>query len=154
MKKIALALAIVTVTGCSTTVVPPSQAISASKEHVFKYQENEGNNGSLTIVRDSGFVGAGCYATVYLNGERVAKLDPKEKATFYLSEGEWAVGANLEGKGLCSLNRERQERFFNIKAGEKKAARVFTDAKEGANKQVISSQADSLIKISRIWADF
>ncbi|PXH03640.1 ABC transporter ATP-binding protein, partial [Klebsiella pneumoniae] len=25
--------------------------------------------------------------------------------------------------------------------------------KEGANKQVISSQADSLIKISRIWAD-
>ncbi|MDY1771114.1 hypothetical protein ACLE5P_06810 [Klebsiella pneumoniae] len=28
------------------------------------------------------------------------------------------------------------------------------DPKEGANKQVISSQADSLIKISRIWADF
>ncbi len=27
-------------------------------------------------------------------------------------------------------------------------------AKESANKQVISSQADSLIKISRIWADF
>ncbi|MCK2903970.1 hypothetical protein MZF59_23035, partial [Escherichia coli] len=25
--------------------------------------------------------------------------------------------------------------------------------KEGANKQVISSQVDSLIKISRIWAD-
>nr|WP_244565287.1 restriction endonuclease subunit S [Escherichia coli] len=29
-----------------------------------------------------------------------------------------------------------------------------TVSKEGANKQVISSQADSLIKISRIWADF
>lgn len=27
-------------------------------------------------------------------------------------------------------------------------------SREGANKQVISSQADSLIKISRIWADF
>ncbi|WP_311964898.1 hypothetical protein, partial [Acinetobacter baumannii] len=26
--------------------------------------------------------------------------------------------------------------------------------REGADKQVISSQADSLIKISRIWADF
>ena len=26
--------------------------------------------------------------------------------------------------------------------------------REGANKQVISSQADSLIKISRIWADY
>ncbi|MDK5810732.1 hypothetical protein, partial [Klebsiella pneumoniae] len=34
---------------------------------------------------------------------------------------------------------------------------VFNSAmllREGANKQVISSQADSLIKISRIWADF
>ncbi|ASG45533.1 hypothetical protein CES93_18865 [Citrobacter freundii] len=38
-------------------------------------------------------------------------------------------------------------------------ARHFTSccgaaAREGANKQVISSQADSLIKILRIWADF
>lgn len=31
---------------------------------------------------------------------------------------------------------------------------ISNTAKEGANKQVISSQADSLIKISRIWADF
>ena len=31
---------------------------------------------------------------------------------------------------------------------------AFALLKEGANKQVISSQADSLIKISRIWADF
>ena len=30
----------------------------------------------------------------------------------------------------------------------------WMNVKEGANKQVISSQADSLIKISRIWADF
>ncbi len=32
--------------------------------------------------------------------------------------------------------------------------KVLGEDKEGANKQVISSQADSLIKISRIWADF
>lgn len=31
---------------------------------------------------------------------------------------------------------------------------LIAKIKEGANKQVISSQADSLIKISRIWADF
>ncbi|OVU06048.1 ABC transporter [Klebsiella pneumoniae] len=31
---------------------------------------------------------------------------------------------------------------------------VIIILREGANKQVISSQADSLIKISRIWADF
>ncbi|WP_161622917.1 hypothetical protein, partial [Enterobacter roggenkampii] len=32
-------------------------------------------------------------------------------------------------------------------------AMINRNEKEGANKQVISSQADSLIKISRIWAD-
>ncbi|MGU2648257.1 helix-turn-helix transcriptional regulator [Escherichia coli] len=32
--------------------------------------------------------------------------------------------------------------------------RALNKLKEGANKQVISSQVDSLIKISRIWADF
>ncbi len=31
---------------------------------------------------------------------------------------------------------------------------IIEATREGANKQVISSQADSLIKISRIWADF
>ncbi|WP_236874505.1 hypothetical protein [Citrobacter portucalensis] len=38
------------------------------------------------------------------------------------------------------------ETLMNISLGSR--------IKEGANKQVISSQADSLIKISRIWADF
>lgn len=37
---------------------------------------------------------------------------------------------------------------------EQEVSSVDSSSKEGANKQVISSQADSLIKISRIWADF
>ncbi|MDL2412616.1 hypothetical protein [Klebsiella pneumoniae] len=39
-------------------------------------------------------------------------------------------------------------------ARDNTTADINKDTKEGANKQVISSQADSLIKISRIWADF
>ncbi|AYA14554.1 ABC transporter [Enterobacter cloacae] len=41
---------------------------------------------------------------------------------------------------------------MKLKANAK--LRVAFAVKEGANKQVMSSQADSLIKISRIWADF
>ena len=36
----------------------------------------------------------------------------------------------------------------------RRMAGTLDSFREGANKQVISSQADSLIKISRIWADF
>ncbi|MCK2657692.1 hypothetical protein MZE58_22295, partial [Escherichia coli] len=38
-------------------------------------------------------------------------------------------------------------------AGNWAGIRNAKTLREGANKQVISSQADSLIKISRIWAD-
>ncbi|WP_447515138.1 hypothetical protein, partial [Escherichia coli] len=41
-----------------------------------------------------------------------------------------------------------------IKKPEFDEGRTQASVKEGANKQVISSQVDSLIKISRIWADF
>ncbi|WP_337226863.1 hypothetical protein [Escherichia coli] len=40
------------------------------------------------------------------------------------------------------------------RSGKRKSSIAGNFTKEGANKQVISSQADSLIKISRIWADF
>ncbi|MCH7132840.1 hypothetical protein EFJ58_23780 [Escherichia coli] len=46
-----------------------------------------------------------------------------------------------------SLKRISSARVLQLRGGQ--------DAvREGANKQVISSQVDSLIKISRIWADF
>ena len=41
---------------------------------------------------------------------------------------------------------------FSIMVENLRTSAQFT--REGANKQVISSQVDSLIKISRIWADF
>ncbi|MCY3490439.1 hypothetical protein KIN47_09075 [Enterobacter hormaechei] len=51
-----------------------------------------------------------------------------------------------------------EEFGFYKRNKEKNPNRLFGDEnsvfREGANKQVISSQADSLIKISRIWADF
>ena len=50
---------------------------------------------------------------------------------------------------LISTDREK----LDVQAIHRYLTRS-TWAKEGANKQVISSQADSLIKISRIWADF
>ncbi|EPH0679832.1 hypothetical protein [Klebsiella aerogenes] len=127
MKKIALALAILAITGCATSAVPPSKAMQAPKERLLKYQSDSDGYGSLTVIRDKGMVGGGCYATVYLNGERSAKLDTKEKATFYLPAGEWAVGVNLEGKGLCSYSGDRQERFISLSKTEHKYVRIFTD---------------------------
>ena len=62
----------------------------------------------------------------------------------YQREYKW------EKENIDELLSDLQGKFFNYyKQGDETSA-----IREGANKQVISSQADSLIKISRIWADF
>ena len=55
------------------------------------------------------------------------------------------ISANIGGVGFAML--------FLVVISQKLTDKGLL-SKEGANKQVISSQADSLIKISRIWADF
>ncbi|MFI8028736.1 membrane lipoprotein lipid attachment site-containing protein [Serratia marcescens] len=129
MRKIILAIATTAIlSGCSTDVVPLSQAINAPSERVFKYQDTAKTNALITVVRDSGFGGSGCLTTVFINGERAARLDPKEKVTFHINSGEWVIGAAYEGKALCSSGKERQERDFNISPGEEKVLRVYTDS--------------------------
>ncbi|WP_270031019.1 late histone H1 [Klebsiella michiganensis] len=62
-----------------------------------------------------------------------------------------------KAKSACQNNATQcAQAKSTAKADAQKEAKAAKDAcaKEGANKQVISSQADSLIKISRIWADF
>ncbi|WP_345753815.1 hypothetical protein [Klebsiella pneumoniae] len=63
----------------------------------------------------------------------------------------WRMGWSSHADHINAQAAKKREKAENaIKPVEEKAA----TAKESANKQVISSQADSLIKISRIWADF
>ncbi|MDZ3103458.1 hypothetical protein M2C02_22595, partial [Klebsiella pneumoniae] len=67
------------------------------------------------------------------------------------------MAINEFAKELTSVPVYLEQAAELIHRGHKKLnkdAVVVTLSKEGANKQVISSQADSLIKISRIWADF
>ncbi|MGU7566292.1 hypothetical protein ACVZGI_20815 [Klebsiella pneumoniae] len=68
------------------------------------------------------------------------------------------AGAKLDeevtGTGEFYTDRLGVKRLTNTGRNNQFDAAQLDRAKEGANKQVISSQADSLIKISRIWADF
>ncbi|HDY4928276.1 TPA: hypothetical protein RPG34_000012 [Yersinia enterocolitica] len=78
------------------------------------------------MVRDSGVVGSACYAVVYVNGSPSAKLETKEKATFFLEPGEYSIGVNLDGTGLCAYGNARVERETILKEGQHKYMRIFT----------------------------
>lgn len=128
MRLLFFAVSLLGLAGCSSTVTPPSQAKWAPSERVFKFQDSTLDKPSLTVIRDTGFGGSGCFASVYIDGEVVAKLDPGEKAIFYVDSGDKAVGAGIEGRGLCGASGERQERYIRILPDEHKYVRIFTSA--------------------------
>lgn len=127
MKKIALALAILAITGCATEAVLPSQAKQAPSERLLKYQQKtQESKSTLIVVRDKGYLGSGCYTGVYLNDEKSAVLNPGEKATFYLHSGGWNVAIKGEGK-LCISDFVPVGRDIQLKDGDTKAVRLFAD---------------------------
>ena len=131
MRKTLTAMTLIALAGCATSPVPSAKAVKAPADRLLAYQSDLPNSGKITVIRDSGFLGGGCYATIFLNGDRAAKLDPKEKATFILPPGEWVVGAALEGGGLCGANEKRTETETILKRGQEKYFRVFSAPEAG-----------------------
>ncbi|MDF3660352.1 hypothetical protein, partial [Enterobacter hormaechei] len=113
-----ITIPVLLLSACSSRPVSVADAKPAPQARVFKYQTSAPT--TLVVMRDKGMIGAGCDASIFINGETVAKLETGEKATFHLDAGQWIVGASLEGTGLCALNPARQERETITKAGETK----------------------------------
>ncbi|MGO4011627.1 hypothetical protein [Pseudomonas sp. ITP1] len=63
---------------------------------------------------------------VFIDGKQAAKLDPGQKASFYLSPDSVSVGAAYTGSGICSMGAARVEREAIVKGGAVKKYRVFT----------------------------
>ncbi|KLA40587.1 amino acid-binding protein [Klebsiella pneumoniae] len=95
---------------------------------------------------------------VGLEGGGVFTTPDAGHAHFLVEDGETArrvlTEAGFTVSNVCRplIRKLPQERPGEL--GDIADTLAHNGIKEGANKQVISSQADSLIKISRIWADF
>lgn len=126
MKKLFTLSIILALTACATTAVLPQNAKQAPSSRVFLYQKNEGNTAKLTVVRDSGYLGSGCFSAVYLNNKKAAILEPGEKATFNLPAGEWNVATKGEGK-MCISDVIPTGRDFMLSSEQIKAVRLFAD---------------------------
>ncbi|WGT32145.1 hypothetical protein [Pseudomonas atacamensis] len=63
---------------------------------------------------------------VFIDGKQAGKLDPGQKASFYLPPDSVSVGAAYTGSGICSMGAARVEREAIVKDGAVKKYRVFT----------------------------
>jgi hypothetical protein len=98
LKNIAIAMLLsLTVVGCATSPVPPSEANVVPSGRVFsqKYATLTSNKQStLTFIRDSGLYGAGENIHLYINGEDMASFRPSEKLQVFLNPGEYLIGVH------------------------------------------------------------
>lgn len=127
MKFLVGVLAAALLAGCATSPTPSSEARQAPPSQVLAYQSKpSGPYGTLQIVRDSGHTGSLCSMAVFIDGRQVARLDPGQKASFYLPPEPVSVGAAYTGSGICSMGADRVEREAVVKGGALKKYRVFT----------------------------
>jgi len=87
-----------------TSPVEESKTQPAPKERVFAYQEASEGTLPVSITRDGGLFGSGCFIAVEANRKLLARLDPGEVVRFHLPPGEHelTVLPDPMGKGLCS----------------------------------------------------
>ena len=86
MKLITTSLLLALLTGCATSAVTIDKAKPAPAERVL-INTADSKEAKITIIRDSSFMGGGCYIDVYLNDTLAAKLDTAEKVTFNVKSG-------------------------------------------------------------------
>jgi hypothetical protein len=131
LKLIGLIAIAVATSGCSTTAIAPSKAVMAKSENLYSYQTiAPGNDATMVVTRDSGFMGRGCANGFFINGKLAAKLDVEETANFNLPSGTYLVGHGpVEGRGLCGFagKPRLRERETAIKPMETKRFRLFID---------------------------
>lgn len=127
MKLIVGALAVALLAGCATAPTPSGEAKQAPAIQLSAYQTKpSGAYGTLQVIRDSGHTGSFCSMAVFIDGKQAGKLDPGQKASFYLPPDSVSVGAAYTGSGICSMGAARVEREAIVKDGAVKKYRVFT----------------------------
>lgn len=121
------ALAVALLAGCATSPTPSGEAKPAPASQLSAYQSKpSGSYGTLQVIRDSGHTGSLCSMAVFIDGKQAAKLDPGQKASFYLPLDSVSVGAAYTGSGICSMGADRVEREATVKDGVVRKYRVFT----------------------------
>lgn len=97
--RIAAALVLALLAGCSTTPVSREDA-APSEIHWQETQLARAGTGTLVLLRDSGFSGAGCRHTIKIDGRLAATMRPGERAEFHLDPGRYLVAVEF-GRGMC-----------------------------------------------------
>lgn len=129
--------------GCATTPVSINDAKQVPADRLLAFQTADAaKTATLTVVRDEGFLGSGCYYGLWINKTLAARVDVAEYAKFYVEPGETLlrIGRDPQGNGLCAVDQDNwTQRETIMKAGDPKTFRMSIDV----NGKLDISRADT-----------
>lgn len=108
MRQIVIALTVLALAGCATKPVAPNLARDVPADRAITHQSPISGGGMITVVRDKGMTGSGCYAGVFVNGELAAKLGTAERVNIYLPVGRSILASHSVGAGLCGIELQKR----------------------------------------------
>lgn len=124
-----LGLTMLLLAGCATKPVATSDARQVAPTSTAGQASPGEPSGQLVVVRDKGWMGSGCYISILVNGQSVARLDTGEKVTLEIKPGRLMLGATPDGNGLCKsgmAQRNKRETQVTVELGDKLVYRVAT----------------------------
>ena len=138
-----LGVVLTILSGCATTPVSINDAKQVPADRLLAFQTAGADKTAiLTVIRDEGFLGSGCYYGLWINKTLAARVDVAEYAKFYVEPGETLlrIGRDPQGKGLCAVDQDNwTQRETILKAGVPKTFRMSIDV----NGKVDISRADT-----------
>lgn len=102
MRHLALA-AVVLLAGCATQNERHVGIHDVPSSTVFGFQDPNGGNATLNIVRDQGLWGAGCSSAIYVDDQVVADMEIGQQLVLHVPAGTRKLG--VMPHGACSSDR-------------------------------------------------
>lgn len=108
MNKLNIVCIALTLSACSNTPVPTSQAkeVSGSKLLTTEFSQKNEASGTVIVKRDSGKMGSLCTLRIFVDGKPLANLESEEKVTAYLNPGRHIISA--DPRGACTGGMSEQ----------------------------------------------
>lgn len=133
MKKIALVLVLMGLSGCVTEAVSTREAKLVPPERILV--EGHGD-AELIVTRDKGWlVGGGCFTSLTLDGKHIARIGTGETLSYKVESGRHILGISDDpaGGGLCGVGSGKpyKETSTIISSNETQKFRIAGDTNSG-----------------------
>jgi hypothetical protein len=133
MRLIAAVLPVVLLAGCSSWQPEAEYIKPVPAERLLGYQTPLTQGGQLTVNRDFGGMGGGCYVAILVDRQVAARIGVGEQAQFQVPVGTRVLGIGIDEADdtLCGMGRLRRELAVKVTPGTQQQFRILSDNRKG-----------------------